>query len=86
VTALTTLTIRNIDPAVKDRLRQVAAAHGQSMEEEVRTILRSVLMRPEPASGLASRLHARMFALGGLELELPPRAERPRYADLDGES
>jgi hypothetical protein len=38
------------------------------------------------ATGLASRLHARLSAPGGLELELPQRADRPRHADLDGES
>ena len=38
---MSTLTIRNIDDATKDKLRQVAALHGRSMEEEVRTILRN---------------------------------------------
>lgn len=35
------LTIRNIDDALKARLRLCAARHGRSMEEEVRQILRS---------------------------------------------
>lgn len=37
------MTIRNIDNAIKTRLRIRAALHGKSMEEEARDILRSAL-------------------------------------------
>lgn len=37
---MATLTIRNLDEAIKTQLRIRAAEHGQSMEEEVRCILR----------------------------------------------
>ena len=40
---MATLTIRNIDDAIKDRLRVRAAMHGHSMEEEVRSILRKAV-------------------------------------------
>lgn len=43
---MSTLTIRNIEQVIKDKLRMAAAAHGRSMEEEVRTILRNVLAQP----------------------------------------
>ena len=36
------LTIRKLDPVVKERLRVRAARHGHSMEEEVRRILLSL--------------------------------------------
>jgi plasmid stability protein len=36
---MTTLTIRNIDPAVHKALRLRAAEHGRSVEEEIRRIL-----------------------------------------------
>jgi plasmid stability protein len=36
---MATLTIRNVDAAVKARLRVRAARHGHSMEAEARTIL-----------------------------------------------
>ncbi len=78
-----TLTIRNLDLNLKDRLRVAAATHGRSMEEEVRVILRSVLTRAPAATGLGSRIHARFAALGGVELDLPDRIERPRAARLD---
>lgn len=86
---MSTLTIRNLEPVIKDKLRQTAAAHGRSMEEEVRTILRQVLSQPTAAGGLGSRIHARFDALGGVgDLTLPERTEAPRAARLgdDGAS
>ena len=80
---MSTLTIRNLEPAIKDKLRLAAAAHGRSMEEEVRTILRNVLAQPVPALGLGSRIHSRFAALGGVELNLPERAAMPRAAQFD---
>src|SRR5258708_38307668 len=38
-----TLTIRNVDLAVKESLRVRAARHGRSMEAELRTILANAL-------------------------------------------
>lgn len=81
---MNTLTIRKIDPKIKDKLRQAAAAHGRSMEEEARTILRNALVQPVSAAGLGSRIHARFAALGGVELPLPKRREKPRAADFEG--
>jgi len=60
---MTTLTIRNVEPVIKDKLRIAAAANGRSMEEEVRMILRNVLAQPSPSSGLGSLIHARFAAL-----------------------
>jgi antitoxin FitA len=71
-----TLTIRNIDTAVKERLRVRAAQHGHSMEAEARQILQTALTKESPRSagrGLGERIHARFAALGGVDLELPPR-------------
>ena len=77
---MSTLTIRNLDDTLKERLRMTAALHGRSMEEEVRT----VLSQAPATGGLGSRVHARFAALGGLELELPQREEPPRPAVFDG--
>lgn len=44
----TTLTIRNLDEAVKQKLRLQAASHQRSMEAEARDILfRNLLGQPE---------------------------------------
>ena len=39
------ITIRNIDDKLKERLQARAAGHGQSMEDEARDILRDVLQQ-----------------------------------------
>ncbi len=79
---MATLTIRNLDEDVKARLRIEAAQHGHSMEEEVRSILRRVLSKPSSVRGLGSRIQQRFSAVGGAELELPPRTDPPRSAAL----
>ena len=79
---MSTLTIRNIETEIKDKLRVAAAANGRSMEEEVRTILRSVLSQPVPARGLGSRLSARFAAIGGVDLPPPDRSATARAADF----
>ncbi len=84
---MSTLTIRNLEPAIKDKLRMSAATHGRSMEEEVRTILRNVLSQPTaPAMGMGSRIHERFAAIGGAVLEVPARTGTPRAASFDNEA
>jgi plasmid stability protein len=80
---MASITIRNLDDELTARLRRAAAEHGHSMEEEARRILRQALDKPRPGRGLGSLIHKRFAAIGGIELELPPRTEPPRAADLD---
>ncbi len=64
-------TVRNLEEDVKTRLKQRAARHGASMEEEVRQILRCAVKDDQaPAAGLGKRISAR-FAKVGLEQDLP---------------
>ncbi|HEX5308351.1 MAG TPA: plasmid stabilization protein [Solirubrobacteraceae bacterium] len=79
---MATLTIRGVDEQTKTRLRVSAALNGRSMEAEARAILHDALPAPARDGGLGSRIHARFAALGGAELELPTRTEKPRAADL----
>ena len=71
---MATITVRNLEEGLKQRLRIRAAEHGKSMEEEVRDILRAAL-KQQPATGedLFRAIRARVEPLGGIELELPPR-------------
>jgi len=82
VIALSALSIRNLDDEVKERLRVRAARHGRSMEAEVRTILTDAGAEPRDAPSMFQVLMDRFGELGGVELELPPRATRPRAADF----
>ncbi len=72
---MSSITIRKLDPALKERLRVRAAEHGHSMEAEVRRILQSTLQGPPhaPATNLYDRIRALVEPLGGIDLESPPR-------------
>jgi len=67
------IVVRNIEDAVKARLKRRAARHGRSMEEEVRAILRDAVKRderPTPTEGLGTRI-ANRFAGIGFSEEIP---------------
>ncbi len=76
---MTVVTIRNIDDALKARLRVRAAMHGRSTEDEARDILRSALSTelPRPRS-LGEAIHERFAVPGGVDLAESPRACRSR--------
>ena len=84
---MATLTIRDLDDSVKLGLRMRAARHSRSMEEEVRQILRQAVQgdaAAPPQQDLASRIRARVAAVGGADLKIAPR-ELPREPpDLSG--
>ncbi len=79
---MATLTIRDLDDELRARLRVRAAEQGRSMEAEVRAILRDVLAGPASQDRLGSRIRQRFATIGGAELEMPPRTELPRAAEL----
>ena len=70
---MASMTIRNLDDDIKQRLRVQAAEHGRSMEEEALAILRMALTEPAPLANLALAIRARFAPLGGVELDIPPR-------------
>lgn len=75
-TTMATLTIRNVDAAVKERLRVRAAQHGRSMEAEARSILSEgvVAERDEPEPNLAEAIRRRFAPFGGVMRGEPHRA------------
>jgi antitoxin FitA len=78
--ALATLVIRNIDDSLHARLKAQAAAHGRSMEEEVRRILRERLeVAPvSEASNWVDAIRALVEPLGGIDL---PDIDREQLRD-----
>ena len=71
---MASLTIRDLDEGLKQRLRVRAAHRNRSMEEEARQILREALTEaPVPSMDLAQRIRARFSPLGGVDLPLAPR-------------
>jgi antitoxin FitA len=79
---LPTLTIRDVEDDIRSRLRIRAAHHGRSMEAEVREILREALAKGPNDEKLGTRVRQRFGAIGGVELDLPPRAEMPRSVEF----
>ena len=72
-----TMTIRNVDDQLTQRLRFRAAAHGRSVEDEVRDILRIALAAGDnDGQSLIEAIRTRFEPLGGVELEIPPPARR----------
>jgi plasmid stability protein len=82
VVALSAMSIRNLDERVKERLRVRAARHGRSMEAEARAILADAVSEPGDAGGLAQAIIAGFGAVGGVELDPPPRSARVRAAEF----
>jgi plasmid stability protein len=74
---MATLTIRNVDEAVKRRLQVRAALNGRSMEAEVRVSLSELVdgspVSVEPEEDLGTAIRKRFATFGGVELQIPPR-------------
>lgn len=70
---MASITIRNLDDDIKQRLRVRAAVHGRSMEEEARDILRRVMTAEAPPRNLAAAIRARVAPTDRADLELPVR-------------
>lgn len=75
--------VRDLEDEVKARLKNRAARHGRSMEEEVRDILRNAVKEQnQGVTKLGSRIAAR-FAKVGLSTDLPElRGQLPRSAEF----
>jgi antitoxin FitA len=73
------LTIRNLDDRVKEKIRVRAAKHGRSMEEEARCLLALAVSIPsDDEVGLGTAIRRRFAPLGGFKLERPPRGPMRR--------
>ena len=82
---MASITIRNLDDALKKRLRIRAAEHNRSMEDEVREILRTALsLQEQPPQNLADAIRERFGPQGGVDL-LPlarePLREPPTFEE-----
>jgi plasmid stability protein len=82
VVGMAAVSIRNLDDTVRERLRVRAAAHGRSMEAEMRAILVEAVREPGDDEGLLDALVARFGELGGVDLDLLSRSAAPRAVDF----
>lgn len=74
---MATITIRNLDETVKRRLQVRAALNGRSMEAEARALLSEMAIKGQSGAALeedlGTAIHRRFAAVGGVDLEIPPR-------------
>jgi antitoxin FitA len=78
------LIVRNLDEAVKRKLKRRAAQHNRSMEEEVRDILRNAVKDDGRArKGLGTAIAERFRGLGITEEIQELRGYPVKPADLD---
>ena len=73
IATIASITIRNLEDDIKQRLRVRAAEHGRSMEEEARDILRRVMAEGASPRNLAAAIRARIAPSTRAVLDLPAR-------------
>ena len=81
---MASITIRNLEDDIKQRLRVRAALRGRSMEEEARDILRRVVAEAEPPRNLAAAIRSRLSPAARADIDLLTR-EPLRETPLMGE-
>lgn len=82
---MASITIRNLDDALKARLRVRAAQQGRSMEEEARVLLREALDVPRAAARphLADLAQSLFGASHGVDLPMMPRTKARPVPSFD---
>ena len=81
---MSTLTIRNLDEDVKQRLRARAASRGRSMEEEARVALREYVAEA-PKGNVYDVLRKTLEPVIGTELPPLPRGSMSKLPDIFNE-
>ena len=74
-------TIRNLDDAIKRRLRIRAAENGRSLEEEAREIICQAVGQPSAPKSFGHSIHQRFAALEGIDVA--PKGRTPMRAAPD---
>jgi plasmid stability protein len=77
ITAMASITIRNLDDEIMQRLRVRAAERGHTLEEEARDILRRVTSEASAPRNLAAAIRARVAPADRVDLALPAREPMP---------
>ena len=82
---MASLLIRNVDDALHVRLKERAAVHRRSLEEEARELLRSAVARQEasPREHLVDLARHLFGPEHGVDLDIPPRGSLPGRSPPD---
>jgi antitoxin FitA len=79
---MTQITIRNLDDAVRLKLRARAATKGRSLEAELRDIITRAASEIEPPAHVGRSIRQRFQHTGGVELDIPPRSKARSVPDF----
>jgi plasmid stability protein len=79
---MATLTIRNVDIVVRNKIKIEAAKNGRSMEAEVRALLAERYLPGVLGKDLLAFCDNMRKEFGGLDLELPPRDSYQQIPDF----
>jgi len=79
------LLIRNVDTALHARLKEHAAAHHRSLEEEARELLRTAVARQatSPRENIVDIARRFFGPEHGVVLDIPPRGSAPKSPPPD---
>jgi plasmid stability protein len=80
------LRIRNVDPALRARLKERAKRNRRSMSEEAREMLRGALAQdtgPKKRESIVDIANRIFGEDGGFELDIPPRSEELERPPVD---
>ena len=78
---MASILISDLDEMVHERLKQAAAAHDRTPEQEACAVLTAAISRPAastPRENLADAARRLFGPEHGIELEIPPRGSRLR--------
>lgn len=70
---MASVTVRNLDERVKERLRVAAAKSGHSMEEHLRQLIEREIGSDLPRSGFGTWMQRHFAGAAGREFEVPER-------------
>ena len=77
------LTIRNIDPDLKRQIKILAANNDRSMEAEAHDLLKRAAFTTPPQKNIGQAIRDAVLAVGGIDLDIPPRTAIRRISRND---
>lgn len=81
---MVSITVRNLNNDLEERLRYRARINGRTMKEEAGSILRKALGETQAVTPkLGTAIHELFKPFGGVDLDIPPREPMPEPPRFD---
>jgi antitoxin FitA len=82
IACMTQITIRNLDEAVRIKLKTRAASKGRSLEAELRDIITQAAAETKTPRDIGQSVRDRVKRLGGFDIDIPPRSKSRPLPDF----